>query len=342
VADGRFTEATPEVLAHVDQTSQWLSGPDVAARLHEVGIDVTPADIASLQGRLTKAHLIALTVYSREGYTLLNTLIRERLDPAYPRGTEFETRLTRLTTGYLTSLAGGNHPPVPGVVHDIVHQPDGSGVPGRDLASRWVDAERERQAADLAGDSARIRAAEQDRDAAWQAIDSRLAAAVPALRTEMRWHADMVHDALMALPKVGSDRPVIAVRGDGTSGRDKQILYGTPTHPTGHAHQVVSLSHDVLRALDFMRWDGDPHKAVVLYVLTGVNARYIAPFSIYPWERESVLPPGALTERVDPSTLPPDVQAVVNDAVAQVRGGLYPGENPEIIVMREVPGVAPP
>src|SRR5690606_17702576 len=123
---------------------------------------------------------------------------------------------------------------LPMVVQSLLHGDQGP-QPGNPnlspVAQAWVDAMQRVTDADVAGDAVALAAAQAEVDAAWQVITRSLRAAVPALMAEMRWHADMIHDALMALPPIGSDTPVIAFRGDSIAGKEKRVLYGSRVNP---------------------------------------------------------------------------------------------------------------
>jgi hypothetical protein len=217
---------------------------------------------------------------------------------------------------------------LPEYVRDVMHRPDETGVTPAD---RWLAAhEREQRVAD---DTVEVRReAQRELVAAWEAVERRLNDGMPELQAEMRWHADMIHDALLRLPAVGSHEPVLAYRGDGVGDPTKRTLYGTPDDPVGRTAQVVSLSRDLDQAGVFLRRDNDPSKAMIVYMLEGGAARDIAPFSAFPKQQEAVLPPGVETVRVDPAQLPPGELDRIRATLAK-----YKQEDVEIIVMREVP-----
>jgi hypothetical protein len=260
----------------------------------------------ALADHLTEAHIVALAVYSQATYKLINITLRTTMDPTHPDpGPELWTRLSHLTDDYLEGLAHGNPWPgeTPNAVIGLLHTGPPAGLDLRltPLGAAWVDASRRLAAATHARDADAIVAAQRDVDAARQQIEDQLRADFPRLETELRWHADMVYDALMALPVVGSAaHPVIAFRGDEIGGALKQILYGTDSHPRGEARQVLSVTRDVGTAIDFVARDAASGNEVgiVVYELTGVGGRDIAPFSMFAHEAEIVLPPGSMTDQV--------------------------------------------
>jgi hypothetical protein len=172
------------------------------------------------------------------------------------------------------------------------------------------------------------REAKREAAAAWKEIQRELDVVAPRLLDEMRWHADMVHDAMMQLPAVGSpDRPVIAYRGDWITPVYSPI-YGSSWHPTGMAREFLSVSRRLDVAVRFMSENpASGGKVLIVYRLTGQQARDISVFSSFAEDQEAVFPPRSRMRRTSDPGL-----------AEQVRAGL-PEEfrdSCEIIVMEEV------
>jgi hypothetical protein len=316
--------------------------------LRENGID--PADSAAVQAladRLTEPHVMALAVYTRHSHYLINNIVRTEMFTHSDRMVEarFNAKVDQLVRNYLDNLAQDVRPlPLPLALRPVVHADTGhltsESALGAD-AQRWVDARREQhewkqRAAELRregrivdAEEAKLRAhdAERDRRAAELALRRQLRAVGPELLREMRWHADMVQDAMMQLPTVGTpDHPVIVFRGDWRTPVYSPI-YGAEWSPHGMAREFLSTSRQLDVAVRFMSENpAAGQKVLVVFKLTGHNARDISVFSSFNTDGEVVLPPGSAIERVDDPAL-----------AAQVRSQLpeYWQDRCDIIVMTE-------
>jgi hypothetical protein len=137
----------------------------------------------------------------------------------------------------------------------------------------------------------------------------------------------MVHDAMMQLPAVGSpDRPVVAYRGDWITPVYSPI-YGNSWLPTGRAREFLSVSRRLDVAVRFMAENpASGGRILVVYRLTGQQARDISVFSSFAVDEEAVFPPRSRTRR----TSDPDLEE-------QVRARLPPEfqDNCTIIIMEE-------
>ncbi|SCE91851.1 hypothetical protein GA0070216_103124 [Micromonospora matsumotoense] len=349
-----FSETQHKVPAIADRLwPQLASGQvhdaDLAGWLRRNGLD--PADtpaVRELGQRLSKPHVMALAVYTRHSHYLINNVIRTHLFTGgvaeRPTREVFDRKVAELVRNYLGNIAAGTKAlPLPLMLRAVVHEGPGHltvKAPLSDPAGRWVQAQRrlaaaEEQARHSDGDSVRqrrpggeVRSADRARDAAWSELTSLLRAVSPRLFDETRWHADMVHDAMMQLPAVGSpDRPVLAYRGDWITPVYSPI-YGNSWWPTGRAREFLSVSRRLDVAVRFMAENpAAGGKILVVYRLTGQQARDISVFSSFAVDEEAVFPPHSRMRRTaDPGL------------AEQVRAQL-PAEfqdNCEIIIMEEM------
>jgi len=314
----QFTATDTELRAFAAERAAMLRGdlpahPVLEHWLERSGYDPhDPATWQALADQLTEAHVAALAVYSQSTYPLIHITLRAAMTPGSPDpGPELWNRLWGITGQYLDALSQGQPWTVeaPNALTGLLHTGPPSTVDLQltPLGAAWVDANQRHTAALAARDDAALITADRDMAAARQQLEDQLRARLPRLQEELRWHADMVYDALMALPVVGSPtRPVIAYRGDELNDPIKQVLYGTDGpggNPRGEARQVLSVTRDLDTAIRFLWRDlakGGLRRedvGVVVYLLTGVGGRDIAPFSMYPNESEIVLPPGSTTAR---------------------------------------------
>ncbi|MEU1603555.1 hypothetical protein [Micromonospora matsumotoense] len=349
-----FSETQHKVPAIADRLwPQLASGQvrdaDLADWLRRNGID--PADTAAVRElgqRLSKPHVMALAVYTRHSHYLINNVIRTHLFTGgvaeRPTREVFDRKVNELVKNYLGNIAAGTKAlPLPLMLRTVVHEGAGhltARSPLSGSAERWVEAQRrvaaaEEQARRSAGNSleerragSEERRADKARDAAWSELSSRLRSVSPRLFDEIRWHADMVHDAMMQLPAVGSsDRPVVAYRGDWITPVYSPI-YGNSWLPTGKAREFLSVSRRLDVAVRFMAENpASGGRILVVYRLTGQQARDISVFSSFAVDEEAVLPPRSRMRR----TADPEL-------AEQVRAQLPPEfqENCKIIIMEEV------
>ncbi|WP_285555037.1 hypothetical protein [Actinoplanes regularis] len=314
------------------------------------GIDPDrPEEVRAFGERLTKPHIMALTVYTRHSHYLINNVITaEMLNPTpaeTPVRIVHDRKINALVDNYLNNkVDGAKQLPLPLALRPIVHVGDGhldSTSAYRPSAERYIastramrDAQAEAARLLAAGDQAGAeRAAEAADRAEAQAgrahreIRQELRKVAPRLFEEMRWHADMSFDALQQLPTVGSrEEPVIAYRGDWTT-RYYSPIYGSKAFPDGRALSVLSMSPLSDVAVRFMSENpaGD-NRVIAVYKLTGVAARDISVFSSFPEDQEVVLPPGSKTRQVyDPAL----VEATLEKLPEEWRGRC------EIIVLEE-------
>ncbi|RKN32908.1 WXG100-like domain-containing protein [Micromonospora musae] len=325
--------------------------PDLADWLRRNGIDPTDsAAVRELGQRLSKPHVMALTVYTRHSHYLINNVIRghlwTRLAGDVPMEVLFGRKIRELVTNYLDNLTADTKAlPLPLKLRSVVHVGEGHLNSRSDLAEpaqRYVDAHRriadanvrmaeERRLGNLREEGqARLEKLRAQRDAAvaWRQIRRELDAVTPQLLDEMRWHADMVHDAMMQLPALGSpERPTVAYRGDWITPVYSPI-YGSSTFPVGIAREFLSVSRQLDVAVRFMSENpASGGKVLVVYLLTGEQARDISVFSSFAEDDEAVFPPRSRMRRTSDHP----------ELVEQVRAGL-PEEfrdNCEIIVMKE-------
>ncbi|MEV6376161.1 hypothetical protein [Micromonospora musae] len=324
--------------------------PDLADWLRRNGIDPTDsAAVRELGQRLSKPHVMALTVYTRHSHYLINNVIRSHLFTGalgeMPTKGLFEHKVRQLVKNYLDNIAADTKAlPLPLKLRPVVHDGEGhltSRSPLRGAAEEWVEARRQALDAEQRAETHRtagnemeqrradseVRRANKAMDAAWKELKSQLRSVSPGLLDEMRWHADMVHDAMMQLPAVGSpERPVIAYRGDWTTPVYSPI-YGNSWLPHGTAREFLSVSRRLDVAVRFMSENpASGGKVLVVYRLTGEQARDISVFSSFATDEEAVLPPRSRTVRSDDEQL---AEAVRNQLPAELR------DNCEIIIMEE-------
>ncbi|MGN9780986.1 hypothetical protein ACTMTF_06125 [Nonomuraea sp. ZG12] len=357
----------PKVRETVDRlwpqlASGQVTDPDLSNWLRRSGIDpADPAEVRALGERLSPAHVMALTVYTRHSHYLINNVTRTQLWTAGMSESLVRHRMVdkagRLVGDYLDNLAAGTKAlPLPMALRPMLHVGDGhldSRSPLSPLAGAYVDAVRRTDEAKqrVAGLQERgrtqearqaggeLRQARRDRREAWNALKERLDGVTPRLWDEMRWHADMAHDAMTRLPGVGSpESPVQAYRGDWITPVHSPI-YGSRLHPHGTAREFLSVSGLLEVAIRFMAENpaGD-RKVLVAYRLTGRQARDISVFSSFAEDQESVFPPHSRTRRVDDlesaARLREEADRLAADMVVR---GVIP-EAPrsyEIIVMEE-------
>ncbi|MFD0784118.1 hypothetical protein ACFQZ8_09340 [Micromonospora azadirachtae] len=323
---------------------------DLADWLRRNGIDPTDsAAVRELGQRLSKPHVMALTVYTRHSHYLINNVIRSHLFTGAlgeaPAKGLFEHKVRQLVKNYLDNIAAGTKAlPLPLKLRPVVHDGEGhltSRSPLRGSAEHWVEARRRALDAEQRAETHRtagnelearradseVRRANRAMDAAWKQLKSQLRSVSPGLLDEMQWHADMVHDAMMQLPAVGSpDRPVIAYRGDWTTPVYSPI-YGNSWLPHGTAREFLSVSRRLDVAVRFMSENpASGGKVLVVYRLTGQQARDISVFSSFATDEEAVFPPRSRTVRIVDDQL---VEAVRNQLPAEFR------DNCEIIIMEE-------
>ncbi|MBM7078933.1 WXG100-like domain-containing protein [Micromonospora humida] len=344
-----FSETRHKVPAIADRLwpqldSGQVRDADLAGWLRRNGID--PADTAavrSLGQRLSKPHVMALAVYTRHSHYLINNVIRTHLFTGgvaqRPTKEVFDRKVDELVRNYLGNIAAGTKAlPLPLLLRSVVHEGAGhltARSPLSDPAARWVQAHRRMAAArqrareQPGAQSAveRVRAA-QALDRAWDDLTGRLRSVSPPLFDEVRWHADMVHDAMMQLPAVGGpDRPVVAYRGDWITPVYSPI-YGNSWLPTGRAREFLSVSRRLDVAVRFMAENpASGGRILVVYRLTGQQARDISVFSSFAVDEEAVFPPRSRMRR----TSDPDLEE-------QVRARLPPEfqDNCTIIIMEEI------
>lgn len=341
-----------------------VTDPQLRQWLDRNGIDpADPAAVQALADRLSKPHLTALTVYTRHSHYLINNVIRTQL---WTGGVSeslvhrhMSVKADQLIQNYLDNLAADQKAlPLPLALRPLLHAGEGhldSRSPLRPLAEAYIDAARRAEEArqqveehKTAGRSAEARQAGQDlrqaradQRAAMSEIKERTAPVSELLFDEMRWHADMVHDALMQLPARGSpEAPAQAYRGDWITPIGSPI-YGSKLVPYGRAREVLSMSNLMEVAIRFMAENpASDRKVLVVYQLTGQQARDISIFSSFPEDQESVFPPGSRMRRVDDPELAARIHAEAERLAADmVRRGVIP-EAPHdyrIIVMEEDP-----
>jgi hypothetical protein len=339
-----------------------VTDPDLARWLDRNGVDAAdPAQVRALGERLSPAHVMALTVYTRHSHYLINNVTRTQLwtagasEPVVRR--RMVDKVNQLVENYLDNLATDRKPlPLPLALRPLLHAGDGhlkSSSPLNSVAQSYVDASRRtdeaaQRFADLRPEGRTeevrqagkdLRDARRERQAAWNAIKQQVGQATPRLYDEMRWHADMVHDAMAQLPAVGTpERPVQAYRGDWITPVHSPI-YGSKWHPRGTAREFLSVSKLLEVAIRFMAENpASDRKVLVVYRLTGQQARDVSVFSSFAQDEEAVFPPHSRTHRVDDPELAASLRAEVNRLAADmVARGVIP-EAPrsyEIIVMEE-------
>jgi hypothetical protein len=292
----------------------------------------------------------ALTVYTRHSHYLINNVTRTQLWTAGVSESVVRHRMAdkvnQLVGDYLDNLAAGTKAlPLPMALRPLLHVGDGhldSTSPLNRLAESYVDAVRRTEEARQRveeGHSREAGKARRDAREALNEIKRRLGQVTPRLFDEMRWHADMVHDAMTQLPAVGSATdPVRAYRGDWLTPVHSPI-YGSKLHPYGTAREFLSVSTLMEVALRFMAENpAGNRKVLVVYQLTGQQARDISVFSSFAVDEEAVFPPHSRTRRVEDPELAASVRAEAERLIADmVRRGVIP-EPPgpyEIIIMEE-------
>ncbi|GLX00106.1 hypothetical protein [Microtetraspora sp. NBRC 16547] len=356
----KVREATERLWPQLE--SGRVTDPHLAEWLHRNGIDpMDTARVRELGERLSPAHVTALTVYTRHSHYLINNVTRTQLWTGGVSEAAVRTRMVQkvqdLATNYLGNLATGEKAlPLPLALRPLLHVGEGhldSRSPLSPHAQSWIDAAHQAEDAKhrsqehrAAGRTAEARQAESEvrearkaQRAAWREIRELLDTATPRLFEEMRWHADMVHDAMMQLPALGSpDHPVLAYRGDWITPVHSPI-YGSKLFPHGTAREFLSVSRLLEVAVRFMAENpASDRKVLVVYHLTGGQARDISVFSSFAADQEAVFPPHSRMRRVQNPELAERVRADVERAAADmVRRGVLPKVpgGYEIIVMEE-------
>ncbi|MGW4460877.1 toxin glutamine deamidase domain-containing protein [Micromonospora sp. NPDC004704] len=339
-----------------------VTDPDLADWLSRNGID--PGDVAavrSLGERLSEPHVMALTVYTRHSHYLINNVIRTQLWTAgvsepIVRG-RMKDKVLELVSNYLKNLRAGQKAlPLPMALRPVLHLGEGhldSRSPLSPLAQDWADAARrfdiadqlliEHRTAGRTAEADRARAdraqAKLDRSIAWQQIRASLIAPTARLFDEMRWHSDMVHDAASRLPRLGSAAaPVLAYRGDWMTPVHSPI-YGSRIWSTGTAREFLSVSSRLDVAVRFMAENpASGRKILVVYRLTGGQARDISVFSSFAEDQEAVLPPWSRARRVDVPELVERIRTELDGTVSEmVAGGVIPEapQDYDVIIMEE-------
>ncbi|MEU4538715.1 hypothetical protein AB0G15_28085 [Streptosporangium sp. NPDC023825] len=339
-----------------------VTDPDLAGWLDRSGIDPSdPAQVRALGERLSPAHVMALTVYTRHSHYLINNVTRTQLWTGGVSESMVQNRMVdkvhQLVGNYLDNLAANTKAlPLPMALRPLLHMGDGhldSRSPLSALADSYVDAARRTEEAKQRFAEARdegrkddarqagkdLRQARRDGNESWKALKEHLGQVMPRLWDEMRWHADMVHDAMAQLPGVGSpERPVQAYRGDWMTPVHSPI-YGSRLHPYGTAREFLSVSKLLEVAIRFMVENpAGERKILVAYQLTGQQAKDISIFSSFTEDQEAVFPPHSrVRRRNDPELVASLRDEVDRLAADMVERGVIP-EVPrsyEIIVMEE-------
>ncbi|MGN9846087.1 hypothetical protein ACTMTI_49030 [Nonomuraea sp. H19] len=314
-----------------------VTDPELADWLRRNGADpLDPASVRAMGERLSPGHMMALTVYTRPSHDLINNVTRTRLWTAGMSEAAvrkvMDLKVERRLAGYLEELAegGGKGRALSFLLRPLLHEGDGPLTPRSPLnptARKWVDAahavdeaKREREEHRAAGRRAearqaenRIREARREQRAAWREIRERLGDVMPRLAGEMRWHADMAHDALLQLPPVGSpDRPVFAFRGDWLTPVHSPI-YGSRLYPHGTTREFLSLSRSLEVAVKYVSKNlvGD-RGVLVVWLLTGGNGRDISIFSTHPEQQEILLPPHSHGRQVRNPELEAQIRDLLN------------------------------
>ncbi|MEY9858687.1 hypothetical protein ABH935_004302 [Catenulispora sp. GAS73] len=319
LSDGRITDGEPPAGQIPEHTPPAAHIPEYTlhAWAERNGIDPNdPEAVRAAVAGLSEAHLTALAVYTTHSHTAINhALTVDSFTGSLPESVS--DRLMRAEFGhtarvsverYLSALAKGENPGrLPIALRPIVHtgpEPLNKNSPLTPEAQQWIDG------------------ASDERAHAWTGIKEQVNERLPALFDEIRVHTDMFMEALHQLPAMGSpEHPMLVFRGDKVNllSRGRYVDQAT-------TRQVFSLSPDLATAVHFMETNpGSGTPTLVLYELTGKNARDLSPFTVYRGTREYVFPPGARTHRV---TDPERVAAIL----ARVPG--LP-DGCEIIVMEE-------
>ncbi|MCG5220725.1 WXG100-like domain-containing protein [Streptosporangium soli] len=340
-----------------------VTDPVLADWLRRNGIDpLDAAKVRELGERLSPAHMTALTVYTRPSHDLINNVTRTRLwtagvsDAAIRK--VMNLKVEKRVADYLRNIAegGGKARSLAFPLRPLLHAGEGFLTPKSPLspaARQWVDAARlmaeaknrheEHRAAGRTAEArearAHLREAHRAQRAAWREIRDQLGAVTPRLSEELRWHADMAHDALMQLPPVGTpDHPVIAYRGDWLTPVHSPI-YGSPLYPHGTTREFLSLSRNLEVAGEYVLKNlvGD-RGVLVVYRLTGGQGRDISVFSTNPTHQEVLLPPHSHARRLRD----PELEARVRDSLEKaaedmVRRGVLDRapRGYEIVIMEE-------
>lgn len=312
-----------------------VTDPALADWLRRNGTDpLDPASVRAMGERLSPGHMMALTVYTRPSHDLINNVTRTRLwtagrSEAVVRKV-MDRKAEKRLAGYLEELAEGSKGrALSFLLRPLLHEGDGPLThqsPLNPTARKWVDAahamdqaKREREEHRAAGRRAeaqqaenRIREARSVQRAAWREIRERLGEVMPRLAAEMRWHADMAHDALMQLPPVGSpDRPVFAYRGDWLTPVHSPI-YGSRLFPHGTTREFLSMSLNLEVAVKYVSKNLVGERGVlVVWQLTGGHGREISIFSTHPEDQEVLLPPHSHGRQVRN----PELEAQIRDSL---------------------------
>ncbi|WP_020523139.1 WXG100-like domain-containing protein [Catelliglobosispora koreensis] len=338
-----FTETEQNVQTLADRLLPQLRSGEVTSRdlrrwLENSGIDPSDPDaVRAFGNRLSEAQIMALTVYSRHSHVLINNATMWHQLPTGHSATAVQNLLRRrmesLVWNQLTALeATGNASPLPMRLRSLLFTGDGARgtiPPMQPVTQRWFAAggqmERSTRAAAefrAAGRADEARQAEQaarraamDREDAWQDIQRQISDVTPEVYAEMRWHADMLQDALHQLPAVGSpDNPVLAFRGDRVS-RIWSPAYGFSFLPGSTSHDFLSVSTELDVAVRFMTSNtADRRPTIVVYQLTGNQAHNMSVFSSFPNQAEAIIPTGSQTRRVRD----PELEQTIREQVQQL------------------------
>ncbi|MCG5220954.1 WXG100-like domain-containing protein [Streptosporangium soli] len=325
--------------------------------LQRHGIDPTDtAAVRQLADRLSPAHVMALTVYTMDGHYLINNVTRTQLWTGGVSEAAVRVRMAQkaesLTASYLDSrVLGPKTLPLPlALIHALHTGTDhyASQSPLNALSQAYVDAvlkgeiaKRDGEEHREAGRAAEARKADGDaRDArkaqraTWTEIRELLKPVMPRLFDEMRWHADMMYDAMMQLPTLGTpEAPVRAYRGDWITPGHSPI-YGSQLYPHGSAREFLSASRRLAVGLQFMADNPSSRKVLVVYQLTGQQARDISVFSAISKEQEVILPPHSRARRIQDPELVEQIRKEVERLTEDMKLRLGPDDY-EIIVMEE-------
>jgi hypothetical protein len=312
--------------------------------LTEHGIDHERVDLVQeLGGRISKAHLLAVTAYTGPDHKLINHATRTHLwaNPISQRAVRmaFDQKIQSMVQEYLQGEVDGRNSDLPLPLMPLIWN-DGGERPG--ARERWVESAKamKRIKDDIARYKfagaktkeleAELRQVRREQRLAGREMKQRTSDYASRLFDELRWHADMVHDLLLQLPAVGSrDEPVLAYRGDGSTPVHSPI-YGSKLYPFGTAREFLSASRELQMAVSYMIGKTDSsRKVLVVYRLTGGYGRDISAFSTLPGEAEVLFPPLSHTRQVNDPAL-----------VQQVRDELAPftalkDVDYDIIVMEE-------